>query len=162
MQGASALRPRLSDHRRGNPGGRVIAKCANPEYNCAFRYLHEGRLFAFRVAESCSQTTQYRWLCSSSAPDLTVRLHPQLGIQVVKRSCFEKQSCTRRNTFEWSGRVLLQSVRAVYWDERLGSNPHSRRKRAPRSPCRPQGCCPKAVNTFRVSLIPFGRTRAPE
>ena len=71
----------------------MIARCANPECSRTFRYLHEGRLFAFDIAErpgsqasmphsefSCQkQRTQFFWLCSDCCLRNTLSFTPVEG-----------------------------------------------------------------------------------
>jgi len=75
----------------------MLAKCANPACSATFRYLHEGRLFAFESKRDApkrgppsdpedpgrSHSPQCFWLCSSCCSAMTVQPDGDHGVTVV-------------------------------------------------------------------------------
>jgi hypothetical protein len=61
----------------------MVGKCANPECNSEFRYLHEGRLFAVDIPFTTAQSdepesiprprsVQYFWICRKCFPRIRI------------------------------------------------------------------------------------------
>ena len=82
----------------------MVAKCANPGCKRQFRYLREGRLFAFRDPR-LDQQVQYWWLCPDCTSMLSLHLDPKTGIQVARRTKVEKNECTRSVNLQRPGLV---------------------------------------------------------
>jgi hypothetical protein len=73
----------------------MLSKCANPNCQSTFRYLHEGRLYVIGPEESlaghnpkCSgkaRQLEYAWLCSCCSLYLTIRIDREFGMRVVRK-----------------------------------------------------------------------------
>lgn len=76
----------------------MVSKCANPSCSAPFRYLHQGRVFAFTSqserehhaggskSESKSTKTEYWWLCSECCAKFEVHFHGGHGTVVMPKS----------------------------------------------------------------------------
>jgi hypothetical protein len=71
----------------------VLQKCANPDCDAQFRYLHEGKLFEVEIQyrEGMLGSTQHEmsagkielwWLCNKCAPRVTLRFDKQHGLLI--------------------------------------------------------------------------------
>ncbi len=73
----------------------MLTKCANPECNARFRYLHEGKLFVVdrfdssqrglspELAANESYRLDYYWLCSSCSRSMEVVSGSPTRMQVM-------------------------------------------------------------------------------
>lgn len=75
----------------------MVGECANPDCGAPFRYLRDGRLFAFELSGRSSSeaekgTADHRcvehfWLCGQCASTLTLVLEPNRGVVTRPLSC---------------------------------------------------------------------------
>jgi hypothetical protein len=73
----------------------MVSKCANPDCNATFRYLHEGKLFTVpRTSGQLDSTpwpqrkiccVEYLWLCQSCSPRLDIQLRVEGQIVIVPK-----------------------------------------------------------------------------
>jgi len=71
----------------------VLSKCANPACHAAFRFLHEGKLFAMDVELDPDSSpgakhlrrVEFFWLCDSCCAEMTLRLDKTTGIVTTER-----------------------------------------------------------------------------
>ncbi len=72
----------------------MLSKCANPDCQTSFLYLHEGRLFRWEKASSSPATPflkktgslEYFWLCGHCASDLTLVFKEAEGVAVERKA----------------------------------------------------------------------------
>ncbi len=81
----------------------MINKCANPECEVPFRYLHEGRLFVIEdrgdtsvcvgpnAASAADGKLSYYWLCDSCCKMMIVAVDRQNGLRLVPVHCSSRQ-----------------------------------------------------------------------
>jgi len=58
----------------------MVSKCANPECDAEFLYLHEGELFVIELPE---KGVAYYWLCATCATYLRVVFDAVEGAKVI-------------------------------------------------------------------------------
>jgi hypothetical protein len=70
----------------------VVSKCANPQCDKPFHYLHEGKLFRlmfrypFRRFRSKEYRVEYLWLCGECAPKYSLSWNRNRGMGLVPLS----------------------------------------------------------------------------
>ncbi len=76
----------------------MVSKCANPSCSAIFRYLHQGRVFAFTTkseggphasgskSEGKSTKTEYWWLCNECCEKFEVHFRAGHGTVVMPKS----------------------------------------------------------------------------
>lgn len=73
----------------------MVSKCANPECDNEFRYLHEGRLFAVDIPFTTAQSdepkstlrprsVQYFWVCRKCFPHIRIEYDRAKGNVVIR------------------------------------------------------------------------------
>lgn len=72
----------------------MVRACANPDCGAIFRYLHEGRLFAFELAEHVptndggfgagARAARFLWLCSVCSRAMTIAIDPNRTATLVQ------------------------------------------------------------------------------